>query len=216
MKLSIKKTPFYVGLLILGATLLGLWIGNNQHTKTPLIQIVNDEVILRGREDIGGTFTLIDQNGQIRTDHEFRGKPMLVYFGYTYCPDICPMGLSAISIATADMGGANIIQPLFITIDPERDTVNQIKQYAGTFGDDLILLTGEKHQIEAAMKAYNVYGEKITESRAEEQYLMDHSSIIYLMDQNGNFVKHFSHFTPPELIVKSIQKLLEPELNTAF
>jgi protein SCO1/2 len=134
---------------------------------------------------IGGPFSLTDQNGAVRQDSDFRGKLMLVYFGYTYCPDICPTTLAAMSQALDRLGPeSDRVQPIFITVDPERDTPAQMRLYASNFHPRLLALTGSADQVAVAEKAYRVYAKKVAEP-GKMDYLMDHSSFIYLMDRDG-------------------------------
>ena len=140
---------------------------------------------------IGGAFTLTDQNGVVRHPEDFRGKLMLVYFGYTFCPDACPTALQDMSRAIDLMGEkGNDVQPIFITIDPARDTVEQMKLYASNFHARLVALTGTAEQIAEAAKAYRVYYEK-GKSGGGDDYLMDHTVFIYLMGRDGKYLSHF-------------------------
>jgi len=150
--------------------------------------------------DIGGAFVLTDQNGELRRSEEFRGKLMLVYFGYTFCPDACPTALQDMSQALDLLGEkASEVQPIFITIDPERDTVAQMKLYASNFHPRLLALTGPPQAIAAAARAYRVYYQKHPGS-SESEYLMDHSGLIYLMGRDGRYLSHFSpSATPAEM-----------------
>jgi protein SCO1/2 len=160
---------------------------------------------LRGT-GIGGPFTLTDQNGKTVTDADFRGKYMLIYFGYTYCPDMCPTGLQSMAHALDDLGpDAKKVAPLFITIDPARDTPAKMKQYAANFHPDIIGLTGTPEQIAAVAKAYQVYYAK-GEQVDEHDYIMDHSSLIYLMRPDGSFVTTFDEEVDPAAIVKALHE----------
>jgi protein SCO1/2 len=157
---------------------------------------------------IGGPFSLVDQNGVTRNDSDFRGKLMLVYFGYTYCPDICPATLLAMSQALDQLGQAgDQVQPIFITIDPERDTEAQMKLYAANFHPRLLALTGGAEQVSVAEKAYRVYAKKVTEP-GKADYLMDHSSFIYLMDREGKLVALISPGADPAAMAEAIRKRL--------
>lgn len=138
---------------------------------------------------IGGPFTLENGNGQVVTDRSFRGKYMLVYFGYTYCPDVCPTTLSEVAGAMAKLGPkAARIQPLFITVDPARDTPAVVKQYAAAFSPDLVGLTGTPEQIGKVEEEYRVYAAKHVTGPGPNDYTMDHSSFLYLMGPDGRFV----------------------------
>jgi len=158
--------------------------------------------------EIGGPFVLTDQNGELRRSEEFRGKLMLVYFGYTFCPDACPTALQDMSAALDLLGDkASAVQPIFITIDPERDTVAQMKLYASNFHPRLLALTGSPEAIAAAARAYRVYYQKQTGGNAGE-YLMDHSGLIYLMGRDGRYLGHFSPGTTPAEIATAISSHL--------
>ena len=155
-----------------------------------------------GEALIGGPFTLTDHNGRRVTDQDFRGKYMLVFFGYTYCPDVCPTELQVMTEAVRLMGpSGDVIQPIFVTIDPERDTPETIKAYVENFGPRLIGLTGSAEDVAVAAKAYRVYYRKAGTGGAGD-YLMDHSSIIYLMDPAGKFVKHFTYSTDAKALAE--------------
>ena len=159
---------------------------------------------------IGGPFTLVDQNGKTRTDAEFRGKYMLVYFGYTYCPDFCPTELNTITDAMGLLGAAAAkVQPIFITIDPARDTVQQMKLYAQSFDPRLIALTGTPEQIAVVAKGYRVYYAKApgAESKGGD-YLMDHSTFIYLMGPDGAYLTHFRYGMSAKDMAAAIRKYL--------
>ena len=155
---------------------------------------------------IGGPFELVDQDGKPRRDSDFRGQYMLVNFGYTYCPDVCPLGLQVMAQAL-DMLPEEKIAPIFITVDPARDTVEQMKNYVGFFHPRMVGLTGTPEQVAGAAKAYRVYYKKV-ESESAADYLMDHSAIIYLMGPDGNYLANFTHETPPERMAETLDKML--------
>ena len=157
---------------------------------------------------IGGPFTLVDGTGATVTDQNFRGKWMVIYFGYTYCPDVCPTGLSSIGQAVDLLPEAQQEQvvPLFITIDPERDTPEAVGEYVSHFHPRMVGLTGSAEQVAAAAKEYKVYYKKVEEG--DGPYLMDHSAIAYVMGPDGRFVRHFSHGAPPEDIAKALGELI--------
>jgi protein SCO1/2 len=139
---------------------------------------------------VGGPFSLIDGDGHAVTDQTYRGKFMLVYFGYTYCPDVCPTTLSAVADAMDKLGPkADKIQPLFITVDPKRDKPDVVKQYAAAFGTRIVGLTGSPEQIAAAAKAYRVYYAEHRTGTGPDDYSMDHSSVLYLMGPDGRFIE---------------------------
>ena len=159
---------------------------------------------------VGGPFTLTDHNGNEVTERSFRGKYMLVFFGYTFCPDVCPTTLTDVSTALDILGveGEKIV-PVFISVDPARDTPEHLKEYATYFHPRLVALTGTPKQVAAAAKAYRVYYAKAkSEGSDPNDYLMDHSSVIYLMGPDGKSQQHFSHGTDGEAMVKRIRELL--------
>jgi protein SCO1 len=138
---------------------------------------------------VGGPFTLEDGNGKQVTDRDFRGKYMLVYFGYTFCPDVCPTTLNEVADALDHLGAkANNLEPIFITVDPKRDTPAVVKQYTAAFSPKLIGLTGTPEQIANVAKAYRVYYAEHRNGPGPNDYSMDHSSILYLMGPDGKFI----------------------------
>ncbi|MGI9462509.1 MAG: SCO family protein [Aestuariivirgaceae bacterium] len=154
---------------------------------------------------VGGPFVLTGHDGKKVADEQFRGKYMLVFFGYTYCPDVCPAGLQVMTGALEKLGSdAKDIQPLFITVDPERDTVPVLADYMGHFHPRLIGLTGTTGQIADVAKAYRVYYKKAGDESGND-YLMDHSSILYLMGPQGQFVKHFAYGTDIDALAGEIR-----------
>lgn len=159
---------------------------------------------------IGGEFTLVDQNGVTRHAEDFRGKLMLVYFGYTFCPDACPTALQDMSRAIDLLGTkGEAVQPIFITIDPARDTVEQMKLYASNFHPRLIALTGTLEQVAVAAKAYRVYYAKGQSAVAgSEDYLMDHTAFIYVMGRDGKYLSHFPPGATAEQMAAAIEKRL--------
>jgi protein SCO1 len=156
----------------------------------------------------GGPFTLTASDGSTKTDESFRGRWMLVYFGYTHCPNICPMTLSAISRALDTLGplGANV-QPLYITIDPERDTPEQMGEYTRAFDPRILGLTGTPQAIALVAKEYRVFYEKVA-GQTRDEYSMMHSSYIYVMDSNGRYVTLITQSEDPAAIVERMRELL--------
>ena len=142
-----------------------------------------------GAPVVGGPFTLVSGDGHTVTDHDFRGKYLLVYFGYTYCPDVCPTTLNAVAGALDKLGStADRLQPLFITVDPRRDTPEVMKQYTADFSPRLLGLTGTPAEIAAVAKEYHVYYAEDRTGPGPNDYSMDHSSILYLMGPDGHFI----------------------------
>jgi len=165
--------------------------------------------MLSGAALFGGPFTLVDQDGKTRTDADFRGRYLLVYFGYTFCPDLCPTELQTISAALDRLGDkAAKVQPLFITIDPERDTAPVLKEYVGHFRPGLVGLTGSAREIAAAAKAYRVYYAKVPAADGGDDYLMDHSGFVFLMGPDGRYLTHFTPQTTAKELAQAIAKFL--------
>ena len=156
---------------------------------------------------IGGPFQLVDaRSGKTVTDQDYKGKWLLVYFGYTHCPDACPTALNDLSLALDKLGEKRqAMAPVFITIDPDRDTADVMKDYVASFAPDIVGLTGTTEQIGQAEKAYRVYAAK--HPTKDGGYDMDHSSIIYVMDPSGRFVTNFTHETDPEQMAAKLMSL---------
>ena len=157
---------------------------------------------------LGGPFSLTDQNQMLRTEKDFGGKYTLVFFGYTYCPDVCPATLAIMGAALDKMGSrGDRIVPLFITVDPKRDTPDKIKSYLSSFGSRFVGLTGTPDQIATVAKEYRVY---YREQPAEDggAYTVDHSGVVYLMDPNGKFIANYSLDTSPDMLAADLLKRL--------
>jgi protein SCO1/2 len=156
---------------------------------------------------IGGPFRLVDQNGKTVTDADLKGKWSLVYFGYTHCPDACPTALNDLAIALDQLGPKReAVRSVFITVDPERDTPEVLKEYVTSFDAAILALSGSPEEIARAAKAYRVYYAKHPEPGGD--YSMDHSSVIYVMDPEGRFTASFTHQSTPEEIAERLKKLL--------
>ena len=153
---------------------------------------------------IGGPFHLTDQNGQPRTEVDFRGQFLLVFFGYTNCPDTCPTTLQTITTVMDKLGAdAAKVTPVFITVDPERDTPEVLKAYAANFTPRLVALSGSADEIAAVAKVYRIYYKKVG---AGAGYSMDHTALIYLMGPDGHYMAHFSTETSADDIAKDLRQ----------
>ena len=159
---------------------------------------------------IGGPFTLVDHDGRTVTDADFRGRRMLVFFGYTYCPDVCPTTLSTITDALDLLGDqADRLARLFVTIDPARDRPEHMRAYVAHFHPAIIGLTGSAEQITDVAGAYRVFFAEVREDGADaDDYLMDHSTMVYLMDEDGRFDVHFTGSTSAEDMAAKIRQRL--------
>jgi cytochrome oxidase Cu insertion factor (SCO1/SenC/PrrC family) len=204
MNLSAFRTATLAAISILAAVLIAWQFG--------LLSPDGGRPGSSGIAKIGGPFELTDQNGKPRKSTEFQGRFMLIYFGYTYCPDVCPTALQIMSNALQSLGSrAKAVQPIFITVDPSRDTPAHLKEYVKNFYPGMIGLTGDEKLIKAAAKNYRVYYAKALQDKDKpdaDSYLMDHSSIVFLMDKKGRYVTHFSHQTNAALMAHMIAKHL--------
>jgi protein SCO1/2 len=159
----------------------------------------------QGRVAIGGPFTLTDATGARRTEKDYLGKPLLVMFGFTNCPDICPSGLQTLTVALDKLGDkAEGVTPVFITVDPERDTPQALAAYIKSFHPRIQALTGSVEEVQAAVKAYRVYAKKVPDANDPTRYSVDHSSFYYLMDAQGQYVKHFPHSTSADVLAEGM------------
>jgi protein SCO1/2 len=161
-----------------------------------------------GASAIGGPFQLIDQDGKTITDQDLKGRPFLVFFGYTHCPDVCPATLFEVSELMRALGpDADRTGALFVSVDPERDTPAAMKDYLSSFDPHVRAATGERPAIEAAEKAYRVYAKKVPSEKGDD-YSMDHTALVYLMDKQGRFVAPFSLKRTPEAAAAELRKYL--------
>lgn len=161
-----------------------------------------------GETLIGGAFALTDAEGKRRTDAEFRGRHMLVFFGFANCPDFCPTALVTISQALEKLGPkAEKIAPIFVTVDPERDTPAQLKNYAQNFDKRILMMTGSAEDIAGVARAYRVYYAKRPLEKAGE-YTMDHSAYIYLIGPDGKYITHFRHGISAEDLARALGRQL--------
>jgi protein SCO1/2 len=189
-------------------------------TATPIVagegessaaQLMDD--LMWNRGPIGGPFTLTDQTGKLRSDSEFRGKLMVIYFGYTSCPDVCPTDLLAISQAVDSLGSeGEVVQPIFISVDPERDTAH-LADYVAAFHPRLIGLTGapaEIRKVALAYKAYyaKAYVSKIGGGGSGEDYVIDHTGVVYLIGRAGEYLG----FVPPQTGPQQLAEILRQQL----
>jgi protein SCO1/2 len=169
------------------------------------------QVETSGKALIGGPFSLVDQTGKTVTDKDFRGRYMLVFFGFTHCPDVCPAELQVMADALGQLGPkASKIVPVFISLDPERDRPEAVGAYVKNFGPNFVGLTGSPEAIAAAAKAYRVSFSKFEykDSNGQSCYSIDHSTLLYLMDKNGEYITHFSYGTPAAKMAETLRRYL--------
>ena len=191
-------------LLVTGAFLAGLVICFG------VVAIVTGRVsapVAQQIAAIGGPFKLTDQNGQTVTDQDMKGRPFLVFFGFTHCPDVCPTTLFEVSQIFRALGpDADRVRALFITVDPERDTPALMKDYLSSFDPHMAGLTGDPAAVAAVAKAYRVYYKKVPLDQGG--YTMDHTAIVYLMDKEGRFVSPFSLKRTTEAAAADLRRYL--------
>jgi protein SCO1/2 len=201
MNWRLALLPF---LLLLAAVAAGtLWHLGDLRAQRGVQTISTGEQVT-----IGGPFRLTDQDDMVRTEKDFAGKYMLVFFGYTYCPDVCPTTLAVMADALEKIGPlADKVKPIFITVDPKRDTPEKIKSYISSFGPRFVGLTGATSDIAAVAKEYRVYYREHPPENGGE-YTVDHSGVVYLMDPNGRFVANYSLDTSPDVLAADLIKRL--------
>lgn len=210
-----SRQPVWIYALLAGLAVLVLMFGVLMLTGTresgPIVRS-------SGQAQVGGPFTLVNQDGVTVTDEDFRGKAMLIYFGFTYCPDICPFSLQTMDAALARLDEADraLVQPILISVDPRRDTPEALAAYvqSDAFPDGLIGLTGTPEQVAQVAEEYRVIYRETEEGQEDESYLVDHTSFIYLMDFEGEFVTVFSHGHTPQAIADALQDFLDQERSS--
>lgn len=162
-----------------------------------------------GKAAIGGPFTLVDQAGKTVKDTDFRGQFMLVYFGFTYCPDICPTALLTMTNAINNLGkDGEEVTPILISVDPERDKPDVLAQYVANFHPRLVGLTGTPEQVKAAADAYKVYYTKVEQKDSSLAYVVDHSGFIFLMSPKGEYLAHFPHDVAEQSLIDSLRRFI--------
>jgi protein SCO1 len=156
---------------------------------------------------IGGPFQLTDQTGQTVTDQNLKGKPTLIFFGFTHCPDVCPTSLFEISEVLKAMGkDADRVNALFVSVDPERDTASAMKDYLSSFDPHLKGLTGNPEAVAKVLSAYRVYSKKVP--LKDGDYTMDHTALVYLLDRDGRFVSPFNLKRTPAEAATDLKRYL--------
>ena len=200
------KSLHVLAALMLLAYAVGATSSHAQQEERSAAELM--DAVMWNREPIGGPFALTDQNGVRRTDADFRGKFKLVYFGFTYCPDVCPTDLQQIGLAVDRLGPAGeMVQPIFITVDPARDTPQHLKDYMPIFHPRFVGLTGDADAVRAAARAYRVYYKKI-EWDDRSDYTVDHSAFIYLMGRDGEYLGFF----PPGASAEQLADVIRSRL----
>jgi len=198
-----------VGLVAAGA----LWRLGDMRPQSGPVTTVAEEGAPAPADEFGGPFSLTDQDGMRRTDMDFRGKYMLIFFGYTNCPDVCPTTLAVESEALAMIGErAERIVPILVTVDPKRDTPERLKDYLSAFGPNFVGLTGTDEEIEKTADAYEVYYRAHLDGRfgGAEDYSVDHTGNVYLMSPEGKFVAYYSPGIRPDELAADLMMKIPP------
>jgi protein SCO1/2 len=160
--------------------------------------------LMSGKAAIGGPFALADPDGRLRPLAEFRGKLVLVYFGYAYCPDVCPTDLARIGSMLRSLGdAAKHVQPLFVTLDPERDTPQVLREYAAAFHPRFVALRGSEEETRRVATSYKVFYEKVPQPRG---YLIDHMALTFLLDREGKYIAFFPPGTPADRMAVMVRE----------
>ena len=192
--------------LLVMASMFGGGVAAAAEQEQPSAAQMMDD-LMYGHVPIGGPFTLTDQTGKPRSDIEFRGKLMIVYFGYTFCPDVCPADLMSISEALEALGpAAQGVQPVFITIDPKRDT-KVLAEYLAAFHPSFVGLTGSPEQIRKVANSYKAFYVKVPGERSGE-YSIDHTGAIYLIGRGGEYLGFMPPQTGPDRLIEVLRKNL--------
>ena len=169
----------------------------------------NPNVTTTGKALIGGPFALVDQHGKKVTDRDFRGRYMLIFFGFTHCPDVCPAELQVMSASLDELGPkAEQVVPIFITLDPERDTPAAMGAFVKNFGSRFVGLTGSPEAIAAAADAYRVAYAQVQEDTSKPDYSIDHSGLVYLMGKDGEYITQFTYGTPAAKMTETLRRYL--------
>ena len=202
-----KIFAFFIAFfLLLSAAAIGLWITGSLPDVAQ--QKSDSSSVLAGVPQIGGSFSLVNHNGKSVTEKDFKGKFLLIFFGFTNCPDVCPTEMQTFSVAMEELGDdANEVVPIFVTVDPARDTPEVMGEYVAAFHPSIIGLTGSEEAISDIKKKYRVYSQK-QDNDDPDYYLVDHTSFTYLMGRDGDLITVFSYGVPPEEIASKIREQL--------
>ena len=205
-----KRQHFYIGLILFVSITVTVAIGTDSFNLTNETGAKTASTSSSATVEIGGPFTLVDHNGKTVTDADFQGRYKLIFFGYTSCPDVCPTALGGVSEMLDIIGKkSEQIVPLFISVDPKRDTVDVLQEYVTNFHPNIVGLTGSKEQIDSVTRAYrSFYSIEDDGDSNGEFYSVSHSSYLYLMGPDGKFITVFGHNRSPEDMAKSISEII--------
>ncbi len=207
MKIPVKRILIVSLITCIGLALTFLWV----KTGDQKLADVPQQLIPVTQDTFAGPFTLTDTNGATATEKSWPDKYKLIYFGFTYCPAICPTELQKLAYALNTLGDkAAVIQPLFVTVDPERDNQAKMKEYVAMFHPNLVGLTGTPDEVKQALKSFKIYASKVQEPGMSD-YTMDHSSFIYFIAPDGRLLRIYKSEDTAEVIATSVQQWLEQE-----
>jgi len=208
--LPLRNVYFY---LLLAIIIIGLGLGLKILNKNKTVVETSETLTTvksysTGTPEIGGEYKLINQDGDAVSNNTYRGKYTLIFFGYTFCPDVCPNTLSIFSSVLDLLGEDSAkVKPVFVTVDPVRDTPEKLRSYLVHFNKNFDGLTGSVEQIEQVKKVFRIYAVKSQQDENDfKDYLMDHSTVSYLMGPDGKFITFFRYGAEPEVIVTKLQK----------
>lgn len=200
---SLPLIPIVLAVAVVALSALGLLVWQGMRASTPPVAALG---VINPPIELGGPFKMVDHTGREVSEADFRGRPMLLYFGFTYCPDVCPTELGGMAAAVAELGDeGDAVQPVFVTVDPERDTPEQMAGYVGLFHPRMVGLTGSADQVAAMARAWRIYYAKAQDPQASE-YTMDHSGFVYLMGADGQLVSIFQPGTAPEVMARVMRE----------
>jgi cytochrome oxidase Cu insertion factor (SCO1/SenC/PrrC family) len=181
-------------------------LAQSERRRAEAAQFMNE--LMSGKAAIGAEFTLTNQHGKRVSLSDFRDKVVLLYFGFTYCPDVCPVDLAAIAETVKSLGkSGDQVQPLFVTLDPARDTRELLRGYVAAFHPRIVALSGSEDEIRSVATAYKVFFEKVTPPGVKT-YFIDHSAVTFLLDRNGNYVLFFPAGTPAKRMTARVREEL--------
>jgi len=207
--LSSWRSLALLAVFLIGGGAAFIYCGDKpaEDTRRPdAARLMND--LMSGKAQVGGPFTLTDQHGKKRSLADFHGKFVLLYFGYTFCPDICPTDLAAIAQAIRTLGAeGDKLQPIFVTLDPERDTQDILRNYAAAFHPRFIALRGSEEEVRGVATAYKIYFEKVRPP-GSSVYLIDHMAFVFLLDRDGKYVALFPPGTNAERMAVMVREVL--------
>lgn len=194
---------FALTAFVFGGTAAFVGISLYQKSNAPTVAQVS------GKALVGGPFSMTDHNGKQVTEKDFAGQYMLIFFGFTNCPDVCPAKLQVITAAMEELGAkSEQVTPVFVSVDSKRDTVQNLADYVSHFHKRLVGLTGTEEQVKSIAKAYRVYYAEVKDESSSDGYTVDHSAVTYLMGPDGSYLQHFSYGTPPDKMADGISKHL--------